>query len=141
MPGNIYRLAALIGAILALAGFFGDWVSITAYGNSVSYSGWSAMENGAVIPYAALAGGILGLVSAILLLFMPKLYLRYLLALAGCLVLFGGAMAVASGELERAFETQTLGILVGWGYGSVILPIGGFLLVAAGLGVDKITMY
>jgi hypothetical protein len=141
VPGNVYRLAALFGAIFALAGFFGDWASIKAFGNSVSYTGLEAMERGALVPYLALTGGFIGLVSAAFLLFMPKPYLKYLLILAGCLVLIGGSMAVASIELEVAFGTQGLGIFVSWGYGSIVLPIGGLLLIAAGLGVEKITMY
>lgn len=124
--------------MLALVGFFQEWITIKAFGQTISYSGWSAIQNGALTPYFELLGAFFGLLAAFLLLVRPRPYLRLLLMITGMFVLIGVGLGTAALELEQAFEFESFGILVGWGWGSILTMVGGVMLLISSLGVEHI---
>jgi hypothetical protein len=127
----------MAGGLLALIGFFQDWIVVQAFDQTLRYSGWTAMQNGAITPYLGIVGSLLGLAVSFLLVVKAKPYFKFLLASSGALVLVGSGLGVAALELESAFGLGVLGIFVYWEWGSVLTLIGGAMLLLSALGIEQ----
>jgi len=100
MEKRTLLIVGLIGGILVTVGVFLPWVSATAYGITVSASGWDALSasvsnNPDVL--LILIGGILALIGGLLAVLAVKMKsIAYLIPLGGILAIIGWIWSATS---------------------------------------------
>ncbi len=133
MEAKTWVIIGLIGGVIAAAGVFLTWGSV-----SVTIPGWGtvggsssgldiATDGNEVYPYLALAGGALGLLGGLGALSGRK-GLGYLLPL-------GGIIAIAGAGWGFADISGMTGVDIG--YGVYVCLAGGVLALLGSLGLKK----
>jgi len=126
MEKRTLLIVGLIGGILTTVGVFLPWASATAFGITVSASGWDALStsvsnNPDVL--RVLIGGILALLGGLIaLLAVGMKNIGYMIPLGGIIALLGWIWAVANA-----------GTLSGWTYGFYACLVGAILALIGGI--------
>jgi len=121
-PNNLPAgLLALLGGLLLIAGVFGQWVRTTAE----TFSGWSASPDAKVVLALGIAALVVG---GLLLAGVRHVALRFVLIALGVAALVYAVVDMLSVGNDVA---ESLNPAIGWGL--FLLPVGGVILVVAGL--------
>lgn len=124
MEKRTLTIIGLVGGIIAAVGVFLPWASITAFGFTISSTGWDSTAV-VIYPYLILLGGILSLVGALGILGTKIKALRYLLPLGGIIAIAGWGWAAA--DINWSVVT----------YGFYACLIGAILALVGSLSLRK----
>lgn len=134
MEAKHLYVIGLIGGLIAMVGVFTEWASASAFGMSVSETGWG-MTEGTNAPYVALAGGVLTALGVLAALGDRK-PISYLMPLGGILAAIGGVWGYSKvsdaigGAAASAADVSV-------GYGIYLCIIGGVLGLVGAYGMKQ----
>ena len=132
MEKKTLGILGLVGGVVALAGLFLDWVSVSAMGMSIGASGWLILTTvGGIQPILVLVGSLLAALGGIGILMDQKM-LSMMLPVGGIIAVAGAGWVIADmSSVAGAVGGTGIGVSMGMGiYANII---GGIIALIIGV--------